>query len=469
MGLAYAICLASLYVYVLAGPAFQKVLLARPEAVAHWAASLARFFDGELIRTILFSTAYGSLWLMYVLALKRGVPNAFSRQRILWWAAGFAALLWLLPPHFSDDIIAYTQHGRVLAEYGQNPYLHNLLEHPDDPLTYKLYWSSFRAAYGPVMILLLAGASWLGSGSLALTILIVKLIMSCLFLLTGWLVGRVMDRTAPEESARAMFFFLWNPMVLMEIPGQGHNDAVMFTLLLAGFFFIVSRKPILGWTGLLLSALAKVTTAVTLPYVAALWLRRREYSTLLKAATVSAIIVFGFWWAFFQDPQSLASLRDISRNAWITPTWAAGEILKWMGTDPAVAHRVAQTFFLGIVGLFVLWRMFRADSEGAVLREATWALIVFLLVGNNQTNAWYLTLLVPAVAVARCALAERLIIVIAVWPLLLYFRPLFYNASPSANAVRFLIMYGALLVVVLRAWQSGKRSAGVPAASAGRA
>ena len=59
-----------------------------------------------------------------------------------------------------------------------------------------------------------------------------------------------------------MLFFAWNPLVLFEVAGNGHNDAVVIMFVLAGVFFFVRARQVAFIPALVLGALTKFARAV---------------------------------------------------------------------------------------------------------------------------------------------------------------------------------------------------------------
>lgn len=454
IGLAYLACLAGLYVYILCSPAGLQQLLARPERAAHALAFLLSPLHGDVPRTMLLLAAYGGMLAVYHCALSRRGESALTRKQVFLWALVFVAVLLPFPPRFSDDIIGYAQHGRVLAVYHENPYLHTIFEHQDIFANYRKYWSHQVSPYGPVMILFLAAASGLGRSSLLASVVLLKLLMSGSYFVSGWLVGKIADRIRSMPGEQAVLIFLWNPLVLFELVGQAHNDAIMIALMLAGLFLVVCRRPVSAFVVLLLSALSKVTTVILLPLQAALLLRRRDISSLLLAILWSMAILLPAGFLFFRDPRAFAGITEVSSLAWLSPTWLGSELLmRFAGWGVADARRVVQLPLLLLFAVFLVWRMTRVNSEESFLREAASVLLAFFLLANNQNNTWYLTLAVAVVAVTAEPVAWQLVLLFTAWPIASYYHPWFYGSFFWANVLRVLMFYiAAIAIVSHRCW-----------------
>lgn len=461
IGLAYLASLMVLYVYILCSPAGLQKISARPGRTAHFLALILSPLQGEATRTLLLLLAYGGMLAAYLHALSRRGESALSRRQVMLWALVFVAVLLPFPPRFSDDIIGYAQHGRVLAVYHENPYLHTIFEHKDIFASYRTYWSHQVSPYGPVMILFLAVVSGLGKTSLLASVALLKVLMSGSCMISGWLLGKIADRLGSIPGERVVLIFLWNPLVLFELVAQAHNDALMIMLMLVGFFLLVCRRPVSAFVVLLLSALAKVTTVVLLPLLLCFFLRRRDVSGLLRAMLWSIGLLLPAWFLLFRDPRAFAGIREVSSLAWLSPTWLGSELLtRCAGFGIASARRVVQLSLLFLFTVFLVWRMTRVNSEESFLHEAASVLLAFFLLANNQNSPWYLTLAVAAVAVIIRPVAWHLVLLFTAWPLLFYFHPWFYGPPFWANVLRVLVFYTAAgAIIFLGYWRTPR---GVP-------
>ncbi len=466
LGLIYATCIIVIHLYILAGPSFQAQLRMRPQNGLHALAEVAALLHGETTLTLVLIASYGGLFVAYLWGFLRLRHHTVSRRALFLWAALFAGLFVPLLPHFSDDIIAYARQGRVLAVYHSNPYLHTIAEFEDPGSIYPRAGSYWVTPYGPLATLLSAMVAKLGGGSLALTVGLWKLLMAGCYLLCGWMVGKVLDRIDPSTSERGLFFFLWNPLILLELVGQGHNDGIMIALMMVGLYLVVSQKQTSGFLFLLLSALVKLVTAVILPLEAWLMLRRRAYRTLAQSSFFFVLIIFACWLLFFRDLRSFKELSAVSQQAWCSLTWLGGEALHtWGGWSTDAARQAVQTLLLSLFALFFIWRMGKVSSERSLILESGWVFIFLLAVVANQINCCYLTWVMPLVAVMSTPLSRSIAIFFTAWPLACYFRPIAFYTTFGANLARTLLFYGILLALLgwhlLRRDQSKIRERGL--------
>jgi alpha-1,6-mannosyltransferase len=330
----------------------------------------------------------------YVLALSAGGRGA------AWLSVGFAALfrvtLVLLPGLFSTDVFSYVMYGRIAAVYGQNPYVQPPSAFPADPfLTWVFpFWRVQPSVYGPVWTDLSQGlsavtATWSPFAQvIAYRSEVIGCEAACLVAL-WWLLGRLQRR----ERSRLWLLYAWNPLVVFDLVGAAHNDAVMLMLLLLGLLVFYRWRGI-GLGLVALSALVKFATALAVPLLAFAWAASagdsRERTLRLSIGLgVPLAIVAALWWPWLAaSPDALAALREM----------AAGRLV--LNSAPyaiadAFADEVQARFWIGMLmrGAFAVW--FAVElvhvwrSPGKVLASATRLLLGLPLLVLTWVWSWY--------------------------------------------------------------------------------
>ncbi len=211
--------------------------------------------------------------------LARSAPPKFFA--ILAVGAILRILLLPLEPSLSDDVYRYIWDGKVLAE-GFNPYILT----PDDPTLEPLrgeLWQILShkdvpTVYPPVAEGLFTLVARLPASVWAWKILLASVdLLSCallMFLLSC--------RDLPISRS---IWYVWNPLVTIEIAGMGHVDglgvaAVLMTLVLLE---VRPRRPLLGAATAAAAVLIKIVPILAFP----IWIRlSRKPFRFLVAATL---------------------------------------------------------------------------------------------------------------------------------------------------------------------------------------
>jgi alpha-1,6-mannosyltransferase len=366
-----------------------------------------------------------------------------------WWAGRHAlpsarwayvtAALWVVPllpllPLGSYDIYSYACQGWQQST-GLDPYGAGVavLDCPWRDAVSPT-WLDAPAPYGPVFVVLAAGAVKIG-GSLAGTVAALRVIALLGVALTAAGLP-TLARRAGVPLSRAVWLALACPIVAVHLVSGAHNDALMVGLIVAALALIAARPPVT--TGLpagvvvaagVLLGLAvgvKATAVVVVPFAVlmaaprdvplrALW-RPAVLLAGAAAATIAIVSVaagLGLGW--------VAGLAGSGASVqWTAPSTAVGMTADLIGSAFG-AHwdAVPVTRVLGVAGLVVVlvvlwWRARRGDpllGAGLALAAtvvlapvfhpwyATWPLAVLAATLTSRTR-W---LIVPcAVAAALC-------------------------------------------------------------------
>jgi hypothetical protein len=195
---------------------------------------------------------------------------------VLGGALASAAVLLLLYPFGAADVFDNIMHGRILAVYGANPFLDGASQFPGDPIYPYVAWKREPSAYGPAWELLAGGAAWLVEQTLRVSetrrvsdvianVVAFKLAGAAFLAASGGVVAAVLHRKAPERALAGVSLLLWNPVVLVETVGQGHNDIAMVFWVLAAAYALVSRRYTLAILALVMGALVKFLPVLLIP------------------------------------------------------------------------------------------------------------------------------------------------------------------------------------------------------------
>jgi hypothetical protein len=190
----------------------------------------------------------------------------------LWWILGplvvFQLTLIFVPASMTTDIFNYALYGEMPVLYGANPFTRTPAEFPQNALHYliPLYWHDAASVYGPLWVAISVGvASVFRSLPLADELLFYRLIANVAHFLNAILVWQLACRLGRDAAPSGTIAYAWNPLLLVDFALNGHNDALMLTLLLGSFLAATYRRAVGGAALLGLSIAAKYTTILLAP------------------------------------------------------------------------------------------------------------------------------------------------------------------------------------------------------------
>jgi len=175
-------------------------------------------------------------------------------------------------PVGAADIFDQMFRARIAAHYDQNPFLTFPVNFSDDPFFPYVAWRTEGSPYGPFWELLASGTSWLAGDSLWNNLILFKLLVMLSYGVNVALTYGILRAWKPDWALRGTLFFAWNPLMLFEVAGNGHNDSVLITCLLLAIYLFVLAKRSVVLPALMAGALTKFVPLLLMPVaVAAIW------------------------------------------------------------------------------------------------------------------------------------------------------------------------------------------------------
>ncbi|HEX4956338.1 MAG TPA: hypothetical protein VF017_23370 [Thermoanaerobaculia bacterium] len=253
----------------------------------------------------------------------------------------------------------------------------------------RVAFPSYRTVYPPLAQALFALVAWLAPGS----VLAWKLLLLAFDLGTCWLLLRLLERLGRPRIA--VLLYAWNPLVVKEIAGSAHVDAVAVFLLTAAVYLAVVGRERLSLAALAGGALVKLGPAVA---AGALLPRCRPRSWwVLAAVGLGAYLPFaGSLGPMLEGLGAFA--REWQFNAGVAH--AVGVVADAL--RPGAGAAAARVVWLGATLGVVLWGARRRDRLGVAAH--TFAVVAVFLLFAPTVMPWYLLWPLPlAVAVGSVA------------------------------------------------------------------
>src|SRR5712691_7923271 len=157
-------------------------------------------------------------------------------------AALFCLTLLFQPTLFSDDVFTYIFSGRILAVYHADPLNTAPIQFPADP--YLRWLGSGRYTpniYGPLWLCIASLLVSIGKGPVA-TLLLFKGVAMLSHLINCILVWAILGKIAPGRRLLGTLLYAWNPLSVIELAGNGHNEVIWLSILLLATFLYVHGR-----------------------------------------------------------------------------------------------------------------------------------------------------------------------------------------------------------------------------------
>ena len=194
-----------------------------------------------------------------------------------------ACILVFSYPALTYDVFNYIATAKVALAYRENPYVVMPIEIPNEPNLAFTRAANKVALYGPVWIALTSIPHYLGGGNVWRTIIAFKLINTLVYLGFSYFIFRV------TKNLTNVVFFALNPLVLIEVLMNGHNDIYMMILAIGGLLLWQRNLKAYGFLLLAASWFIKGATIILAPL---LFLKNISRERLLLIAYCLLSFVF---------------------------------------------------------------------------------------------------------------------------------------------------------------------------------
>ena len=415
---------------------------------------------------------------------------------VVGWALLFSVQLVFMYPVGAADIFDQIFRARITHHYGLNPFTTVPNSILGDPFIKYVAWRDEGSPYGPLWELMTAGTGKLAGDSLWGNIIFFKALVIIPYMISVGLTYAILRAWRPEWALRGTLFFAWNPLVIFEIAGNGHNDAFVVMFLLAAVYAFVLARNMAVLPALMAGALTKFIPILLVPVAAAaIWRDRSRsgrssagsYFEPLRALWIGGVIAIGMavvlYAPFWEGTQTLGPLGRQSLFTASIPK----VLSDWLTLDLGIKEDDAQSLVrygalalvAAVVAMLSLWIFLgrnaytqgdRRELVNRTLRSFYEIFFVYLAFATLWFQPWYLMWLVALTApLASNTYAHRTLL-FCIGGILNYFvwdYLWLWNHAPNREiqVTSALVVYTLPLAYTLYVWLRPlwKRNSGVAA------
>lgn len=353
---------------------------------------------------LLVAVGLVALWLV-ALRLVRSDTHPPGLLWLLLPVLLFGAPLVMLPGMFSSDLSLYAFYGRIIAEYGENPILMAPREFSGDPSLGWVNWKHLPSSYGPVWLMLSGLLSYIAGAERFPIVFTYKMAALALHLAVTLVVWSGLRRTRPALASWGVVFCGWNPMMLIETVGSGHNDVLVSLFVTLAAVLAVGHRWLWGVFVLTAATMVKVNALLLLPLLVLRWMGSLSGIRARVGAAVSSLLLFcvsalllyaPLWagWTLLRNVRTNPAATEYENSLWHLLNW---RYYVFTGREQYIPSQYldgVRNVFLVAVLLFIALRVWR----GWDLRDAwVWLWIVYCL-SASWIWPWYFVIVVPLAA-----------------------------------------------------------------------
>jgi hypothetical protein len=373
-----------------AGPVWRLAALAAFLAALTAAGPTLHLTYGGWALMLIFALGGAGIWL--ALRIADGIDTRTALLVILGGALAMRLALLLVEPYLSTDIYRYAWDGRVQAA-GINPYrylpaapeLAHLrdeavfpnINRPDYAVT--IYPPAAQAVFLAITRILGESVVAMKLGLIAFEALTVAALLAIL--------GRL------RLPLTRVAIYAWHPLPIWEVAGNGHIDAAMCALLIAGVLLFLRGRTLAAGVAITLGALIKPTALLALPVLWHPWNWRLPLVVLLTIALAYLPYlsvgsgVLGYLGGYIQE-------EGLTSGQGFAALWL---IEQHIGAVPGAVRVYVTLAAAAMIGLALAVAFRRDRSPATAVACLSWLLAVFLVLASPHFP-WYLLALVPLLA-----------------------------------------------------------------------
>jgi hypothetical protein len=298
----------------------------------------------------------------------------------------FGITLLFLPTLFSNEVYSYIFSGRMLTIYHVDPIITPPAQIHQDPFFAWISQPNVPNVYGPLWMVV-ASLLVRVSSSVIVTLLLFKSLALLFHLVNCILIWAILGKLAFTRRLFGTLLYTWNPLALIELAGNGHNDGMLICLLLLATWLYAQKKG--GWYDVGAIALLGLAMSVNLVGILftplLIWFSMRRERRIEQAiwsfiwrAILALAILFIVYLPFWHGSSTyLAIISSIDLQHFVhSPLGVLVKAMRWL-----FRH------FLGGLNISPFYTTFiqPLDSANATVISSTiflFALIYFYVLGK---------------------------------------------------------------------------------------
>ena len=277
------------------------------------------FFEGDsqkIIGAVIFAWSVILMFCIYLKLIKKS--DEFKTFKSILIAALIVGLVFaIILPNTSADVFFYMGNGRLIDKYHQNPYITSVsqiesLNDSDDVLKTVGLQSDYTFVYGPLFLTICGLLNKISFSSILIFLYEFKFLNFVAYLFTIYLIYKL------THKKKFAVLFAFNPLVLLEVLVNVHNDIFVLLFAFLGILFVKEAEKcrksfikselvfISGIVFFSLSAAIKYITFLIIPFVIIYRLRNEKWLNKIVIGIVYMLVFlaffFGLYIPYFENP-----------------------------------------------------------------------------------------------------------------------------------------------------------------------
>lgn len=338
--------------------------------------------------------------ILYFLIIKKEKKIFKSEKQIFLFVMIISLIFTIILPFLSSDIYYYIGDSWLDAKYGENPYyttVQDLQESGinDEILNNTGYWRNTTSVYGPLWSIISKMLVTFSFGSVTIALFVFKLASFLVHILNCYIIYKL------TKSKKYILLYGLNPLVLVELLSNVHNDIYLILFVLLALYFLIKKKNIyLTIIFLALSISIKYSTILLIPFILIYYFKDKTIPKRILFCTISGVaiisIVVLLYMIYYRD-------FTIFTNMLVQSSRYSQSIMTYLSRNidssifEIIKALLLPTFAVIYVTILVVILFKRKLSITEIMRKYNYIMLIFIFVVLTNFQKWYILWLLPTI------------------------------------------------------------------------
>ncbi len=224
------------------------------------------------VPTLLFGALVVGLFAAYLYSLR----DKLTAKSVIIYAILFQIIVLFSYPILSTDIYGYIVSDRLAIVHNSNVWTTKPNAFPEDKFYNLADYTDQVRIYGPVNQGIYAIPTVLSGDDVLTNVLVHKLVVMVFVIASLFVVKKI------NSDPKILALIFWNPLLVLETAGSGHNDIIMLFFLLLCYLFFTNKRYLLAGLMAALSVQVKATPLLLLPFIFIFFIKNTSWKAMLQ-------------------------------------------------------------------------------------------------------------------------------------------------------------------------------------------
>lgn len=365
---------------------------------------------------------------IYYLIIRKEKEIFKNKKQIIIFIAIVSFVFMMILPYLSSDIFYYMGDSWLAAKYNENPYYTTVKDLQDNGINDEIlnntgYWKYTTSIYGPLWNSIAKILVSFSFGNITIALFVFKIVSYLIHILNSYLVHKI------TQSNKYMLLYGLNPLVLIELLSNVHNDIYLILFILVALYFLIRKKYIyFTIIFMALSICIKYSTVLMVPFILIYCFRnnsipKRILYCLAGGLSILAIVVI-FYLPYYRDMTIFTNM--LVQDGKYTQSFMALLMIKLEGNSlfSMINSLKLPVFAIIYLSTVTIALFCKKISLSFIIKKYNFIMLIFIFIVLTTFQKWYILWLLPTIFLVNKSMRNFIIAltITAIIPSFKYFQ-----------------------------------------------